>query len=320
MVYNITLMTHRYPLDHPRVTEIAVDRNINLDTHSTGGEHALKESGSWRTYNHNLAQAGSNLPDGIEDTLEHYFYSGIGHFYRAYVMEDDGSSWMTAGMTATRTPDLGLSVDSFFCQAVQDSLDQQEELAFQSIIASSIERMLSRNVFDQFSGIQMGGYRMPASYYFDIPFSSIGHIVSPDADQTDFAFLRGISDYAIATDSGFRIPMPGRVIEINQPVPAEALESELHAKMPEGFNGMLTYNPIESPDQHIEEFWRARKLIATLVSTHEGWERRLELQDGEGQALDLPHTYERYESGSLRVQILKLIAENDEEIAALVLN
>lgn len=175
-------MIHEFPLDSPRVRDIPIDHDLDFDTHSTGGEHALKESGSWREFEARLADIGGTLPDGIEDPFDYYLFNEGGDFYRSYVRKGQyGDRFsMVAGVAASRMPGRGLKVDALYAPNSGD-------LADNTIVASGVARMFTRNVFSQYSGIRYPGFGILARAISTYPLKIFSMPCSPIRKQMSIA-------------------------------------------------------------------------------------------------------------------------------------
>lgn len=306
------------PLDHPRVAEIEYDDTVELDVHATGGEHAMKESGSWDVFLGYLERTGGSLPEGIEDPFEHYLFSPQGGFCRAYAAQ---GGKMLAGFAYSTTTDKGLSVDALYAPDVRQlaTLDQNER-DIHSMTATALRGMIERNII----GLYFGQYQQPARRYLDFPINNIRNILQPDPEypfQQNLGILRSLADIAITIEDRFRIPLPHIVIGEFRDISEKELE-EIKAPMPDDFDGVVCYSMYESPRTSHEDFYRQGKFIGSLlIESPEAFEApTIAASTASGSEVELlSPSQDHIEEGVVkRVKFLKALAENDREIAEML--
>jgi hypothetical protein len=131
-------------LEHPKVLAVEIDPHLEWDMHPTGGVHAQKEIGAWRTFVDKLETSGNQLPAHIEDPLDHYFDGRTGIFCRAKAQVNGK---MVAGWAASRTAGRGLTVDVMWSQnPYEDEADKASVAAVHARVASGLSAIMQHQV------------------------------------------------------------------------------------------------------------------------------------------------------------------------------
>lgn len=268
--------------------DIPIHDDLELDTHSTGGEHALKEYGSWQQFELHLRQAGLVLPEDVEDPFDYYVQRGPGRFHRAYL---PWSSEMLAGMTTRPDEDGGRQVDTLIT------------VADPSYAATAVRRMLERNVFGEFAGAR--------------PMPHTKHVTLPAELTGNLGVKRAVYDLAVPTEEAFVIPMPNIVTPELKLDVAELKKAK--AARPGDFTGVFRYVLPEASNTSVEEFYREGEYAGKLVTVSPDdfmYEPDVKAYGPDGSPLD----FGDMDRHSLRRQIhfLKIAAENDPDLAELI--
>lgn len=137
----------------------------------------------------------------------------------------------------------------------------------------------------------------------------------------NFGLLRGIADFAIETETGFRILLPNIVFEASNSSKEEL--AKLKNTMPaEGFDGVI-HSYDEESDVSIEEFYRNSVPIGDLAVGHRGLDGQVAVvaHNSQGELVELPNSGDTYEEESTRrVRFLQLLAKNDAGATHLLLS
>jgi len=303
----------RTALTNPNTQAISIGEDYQeFDTHNTGGEHALKESGSWQSFLQRLEETGGSLPPGIEDPFDYYLQSGRGQFTRVYPA---GGGPIFAGMAISASEGRSLVVDAAYCKTPEDEAEA-------SFIASGVRRMLQRNIIQTYCGV----YGLPWARQLDLPFCSLGRALQPhpitNEYQLNWSLLRGFSDYSLATADAYRIPLPGFTVQKSNLEMEEDELKKLKAEMPEDFVGILHYSEAGKPEVIISEFYRQAQNVGRMVVTLQDYplSNIYEAYLANGTTVDVPDTlFEDKETTQQSVRALKLFAEEDSAAAELIL-
>lgn len=281
------------PLD-PTLLSIHL-KDIDLDTHNTFGEHALKESGAWIDFLAHHDAAGGII--GVEDPFSYYLQRGPGRFYRAY--QKDGP--MIAGMIISPNSNDGFQVDGTY------SVDDE------SATAAAYHKMLTRNFFDEFAGIP--------------PLARTSNLtIAEDLVHGNPGLARAVYDLGLIRNGEIVVPMPGLA-----PFPFQDKSDEEKAYVREiirdrEITGILPHLDIEdeNTDSVTEEFYRKGILVGTLVtksvSKLDSFQRDKSVKAFTPNSTEVALRVPTLRSTELQVHFLKSIAENDIGLAKIILN
>jgi hypothetical protein len=272
----LTIMAtgEQFPLDgsnqlHEALRSIPVYKELEFDTHSTSGEHALKEVGAWGEYISNIGRQADYLePNGLQDTdaaWQHYTQDGPGRFYRAYIVPGDP---MVAGMTVTPRDKNYFSVDSAY------SIDQR------GITASAYHAIVVQKFFDEF-----GGY---------MHHLSTNNLTIPTAILTrEHGLARAVMDFGLVHDKKFIIPMPGLAPLPKQKVTEEYVEKTREQIEENEVTGVFMHNWVQANDNggerevDLAEYYRRGQLVGSLAAfetfTSRGSHPKHALKDAKGK-------------------------------------
>lgn len=222
-------------------------------------------------------------------------------------------SYKIASIAVSRTNHgRSLTTDELYCRdAHRLAADQTVEDAVAQFNAAGMHKIIN-TVMGRYTG-EPG---LPAATYLDMPFEIIKPSLQPDpngnAHRLNWGLLRGISDYAVATNNSYRVPLPGRVRQPVEGINANSLK-DLKKDLPRNFFGVLAYTSEAEPDVTIEEYYRAKKHVGTLSirSLVRRGKHEVEAVDHNRSLVDFETV--PYEGSPLRrVRFLKALAQHPD--------
>jgi hypothetical protein len=283
----------------PRVLEIPFE-NVAFDTHSTHGEHALKEYGAWTHFYHSLLQEGEEFE--IDDPFKHYVQEGNGRFFRAYP-EKMGAD-MVAGLTITPAKAGYYEVDHLYTDGPS------------SLVAAACRKMLKRNFFGEFTGIVP--YMLPATQL---------KIESTLLDDSP-GLARAVYDWGLVNGNDFVIPMPGIAPFAQEDMSEVKKEQARSAIASHEVTAVIAYSETKAEATYLftEEYYRAGQYAGKLLVHTEpggGIERckdSYSAVDAEGAAVDVASlSTQRSDTTERQTRFLRTLALHHVELGKLIL-
>jgi hypothetical protein len=243
---------------HGALKGIPIYDELNFDTHSTSGEHALKEEGTWYEYRKRIEAQGSDF-SSVEDPFSYYLQQGPGKFYRAFMVPGDP---LVAGMTITPNEQGGYTMDS--CYGV----------ALQAIAASAFSRILTRKLIQE-----------------DLLMYKASNLTIPKHLLVNRGLARAVMELGIVSGDDLVIPTPGKLALCKPGVTEEELKEVRDKWAQEEVTGVFEYDQsfLGDRDMTIEqeqaEYYRRGNYIGRLTTRGNDVDRPIDRQtltDAEG--------------------------------------
>lgn len=228
----------------------------------------------------------------ILDDLELSTVSGVGELGPYYRAHRSASGELVAGVT--------LHPDGNGSQEI-DTLITAGNPAF---AATAVRAILTKNLFGEFSGNGPGD---PS------PYLSISERL---AGQND-GVKRALYDFAFAHDGRLVVPLPDTVVMRSSHADT-SLEEDREA-LPDDFTGVFSYVSEEASNISIEEFYRGGTFLGKIIEVHPDEfliEPAVTIVDEGGEPVELRNR--GLHGTPRRVHFLKTMAENDPDLAELI--
>jgi hypothetical protein len=224
------------------------------------------------------------------DLVTHSTAERAERFHRTYIAGEDRT---LAEMVVRADDNQRQEVSSLFTAA--DPL----------VAATAVREMLVSNVFAQSARFT--------------PFTAATRIgMAGEIAKRNLGIQRAFYDFAVPREDAFVIPMPGVITPQFEQGDAEL--DKLKEAMPVNFSGVFRYMMPGTTNTSVEEFYREGTFVGkvTTVTPDEYlYEPTVEATDAGGAAMEFGDT--SYRGLTREIRFLKTLAENDEDMAGLIL-